>query len=161
MYLAVRVALDPSCAPYLITYQRIITSANSNHPLHAWINYDMKFRTKAASEPTLRWDIRELDLWLECFPGTPVQTTRWPCSHCGSTTHFPSNCPFRPPTSRTPGGPQPTPANSQQRIDSPQTSVCRDFNRNKCYQDNCKFLHLCEICARPHPTRNCFAKGAY
>jgi len=114
VYLSVRVALDPSCVPYLIAYQRIITSANSSHPLHSWINYDMKFRTKAASEPTLRWDIRELSLWLECFPGTPVHTTSWPCSHCGSTTHFPSNCHFRPPTSQTSGGQQPALVNSQQ-----------------------------------------------
>jgi len=54
VYLAVRISLDPSCTPYLIAYQRMITSANSNHPLHT---YDMKFRTKTASEPTLRWDI--------------------------------------------------------------------------------------------------------
>ena len=30
----------------------------------------MRFRTKAANDPSLRWDIRDLDLWLECFPGT-------------------------------------------------------------------------------------------
>ena len=64
VYLAVRLSLNPSCAPSLVAYQRIITSANSNHPLHAWLGYDVKFRTKAANDPALRWDIRDLDLWL-------------------------------------------------------------------------------------------------
>jgi len=34
VYLAVRISLDPSCAAHLVAYQRIITSANSHHPLH-------------------------------------------------------------------------------------------------------------------------------
>jgi len=76
MYLAHRVSLNPSCAPYLIAYQRIITSASINHPLQAWVSYDVKFRTKAATDPSLRWDIRDLDLWLEHFPGTGAQPNR-------------------------------------------------------------------------------------
>ena len=96
VYLAVRVSIQPSCASQLIAYQRIITSANPQHPLHTWLSYDMRFRTKAANYPSLRWDIRDLDLWLEFFPAASTQTNRWPCNHCGSTTHFPVNCPFCP-----------------------------------------------------------------
>jgi len=95
MYLVVCVSINPTCAPHLIAYQRIIKTANSDHPLNAWISYDIKFRTKAANDLTLRWDIRELDLCLESFPGIFAQPNRWPSNHCGSTTHFPSNCPFR------------------------------------------------------------------
>ena len=115
VYLAVCTSINPSRAPHLIAYQRIITSANSQHPLHAWLSYDMRFRTKAANDPSLRWDIRDLDLWLECFPGTSSQANRWPCNHCGGTTHYPINCPFRSSPSRNPGGPQPATANHQQR----------------------------------------------
>ena len=96
VYLAHRISLNPSCAPYLIAYQRIITSASTSHPLQAWVSYDVKFRTKAASDPSLRWDIQDLDLWLEHFPGTAAQSSHWPCNHCGSTTHYPSHCPFVP-----------------------------------------------------------------
>ena len=81
-------------SPYLIAYQRIITSASTSHPLQAWLSYDVKFRTKAATDPLLRWDIRDLDLWLEHFPGTAAQSSCWPCNHCGNTTHYPSHCPF-------------------------------------------------------------------
>ena len=39
LYLSIRVFLDPSCAPHPIAYQRIITTANSDHPLQSWISY--------------------------------------------------------------------------------------------------------------------------
>ena len=53
VYLAVCVSINPSCAPHLISYQWIITLANSQHPLQAWLSYDMRFRTKAANDPSL------------------------------------------------------------------------------------------------------------
>lgn len=174
VYLAVRISINPACAPQLMAYQRIITTANSDHPLNAWISYDIKFRTKAANDPTLRWDVRELDLWLECFPGTSAQPNRWPCNHCGSTTHFPANCPFRAYSSRAPGGPPPTSINFQQRapggmpptfanfqqhVNAPRIPVCRDFNRSRCHRENCRFSHRCERCGGPHPGKSCFAQG--
>ena len=155
VYLAVRMSINPSCAPHLIAYQRIITSANSQHPLHAWLSYDIIFRTKAANDPSLRWDTRDLDLWLECFPGMSPQANRWPCNHCAGITHYPINCPFPSSPSRAAGGPQPATTNLQQRANQ----VCRDFNRSNCYRDNCKFPHRCEICAGMHPAKNCLAKG--
>jgi len=90
MYLAIRILLDPSCTAHLVAYQCIITSGNSHHPLLAWVSYDTKFRAKAANDPSLRWDIRDLDLWFEYFPGTSNQPNCWPCLHCCSTTHYPS-----------------------------------------------------------------------
>ena len=71
----------------------------------------MRFRTKAANDPSLRWDIQDLNLWLECFPGMSSQTNHWPCNHCGGTTHYPINCPFHPSPSRDAGGPQPAATN--------------------------------------------------
>ena len=125
-------SINPSCAPHLIAYQWIITSANSQHPLHAWLSYDMRFRTKAANDLSLRWGIRDLDLWLECFPGTSSQANCWPCNHCGGTAHYPINCPFCSSPLRAPGEPQPATANHQQQVNQ----VCRDFNRSNCYRDN-------------------------
>jgi len=160
VYLAVRISLDPSCAAHLVAYQRIITSANSHHPLHAWVSYDIKFRTKAANDSSLRWDIRDLDLWLECFPGTSNQPNHYPCHHCGSTTHYPSNCSFRSSSPLT-GGKQLIPVNSQQQAKIPQTPTCRNFNRTGCYRENCKFSHRCDICAGTHPAKNCLTKRQF
>jgi len=90
----------------------LLTSASSppqirtNHPLQAWINYDVKICTKAASNPSLRWDIQYLDLWLERFLDTAAQPNHRPCNHCGSTTHYPNHCPFRSSPTHTHGGGQ-------------------------------------------------------
>ena len=97
IYLAILIDHSPARAPQLVAYQRIITSASAQYPLAAWLNYDTQFRTLAASDPTLRWDTRHTDLWLQCVT-SPSSAIRWPCSHCGATNHYPTNCPFRPHT---------------------------------------------------------------
>ena len=72
-YLAIRVDFVPSCAPSLIAYQRIITSASESYPLQSWLNYDVQFRMLAASNPSLHWDTRHHDLWLQCITPSSVQ----------------------------------------------------------------------------------------
>ena len=116
IYVAVHVSINPSCAPHLIAYQWIITSANSQHTLHVWLSYDMRFRTKAANDSSLRRDIRDLDLWLECFPSISPQANRWLCNYCGGTTNYPINCPFHSSPSHAPGRPQPATVNHQQKL---------------------------------------------
>ena len=56
--------------------------------MHGSAIYYMRFRTRAANDPSLRWIIQDLDLWLECFPGTSSQANHWPCNHCGGTMHY-------------------------------------------------------------------------
>ena len=77
-----------------MAYQRIITSASAQYPLAAWLNYDIQFRTLAASDPSLRRDTRHTDLWLQCVTAASTSAIRWPCSHCGATNHYPRNCSF-------------------------------------------------------------------
>ena len=113
IYLAILIDHAPAHAPQLVAYQRIITSANNQYPLVAWLNYDVHFRTPTASDPLLRWDVRLTDLWLECFSDTPAPMTRWPCVHCGATTHYPENCLFRAQSmSEPPRGQHPSPAST-------------------------------------------------
>jgi len=109
--------------------------------LHAWLSYDIKFHTKAASNLLLSWNDRDLDLWLEHFHGTAVQPNHWPYSHCSSTVHYLNSCPFHSSpanahgrTSTSYGGGQSTPTIIQQR---PTTNTCRDFNKNNCFRTNC------------------------
>ena len=66
-YLAILIDHAPAHAPQLVSYQRIITSAKNQYPLAAWLNYDVRFRTLAASDHSLRWDIQLTDLLLEYF----------------------------------------------------------------------------------------------
>ena len=92
IYLAILIDHSPV---QLVAYQRIITSASAQYPLAAWLNYDIQFRTLAASDPSLHWDTRHTDLWLQCVTAASTSAIRWPCSHCGATNHYPRNCPFR------------------------------------------------------------------
>ena len=58
---------NPFCAAELIQYQCIVTSAIADQPMSEWLNYAVQFCTKAANNPTLRWDICDTDLRLGCM----------------------------------------------------------------------------------------------
>ena len=58
IYLAILIDHAPAHAPQLVACQRTITSASNQYPLMAWLNYDVHFRTLAALEPLLRWNVR-------------------------------------------------------------------------------------------------------
>ena len=96
VYASTLLSANPSRALELFGYQRLITSANLCLPFSAWMSYDTKFRTLAANYPSLCWDVRHPDLWLECMTTSqkPVTPDRWPCPHCNSIYHFPNRCPF-------------------------------------------------------------------
>ena len=171
IYLAVCVDHMPFRAPSLIAYQRIITSASIQYPLESWLSYDVQFRTLAAADPSLRWDIRHADLWLQCVTQSSAQQSRrWPCPYCGATNHYPERCPFRPysaqpapnkqwnanrgqPNTRMSSGTTSTYSNS-----SPVTSsvlYCKDFNYSWCHRPQCRFVHRCDKCGASHPARGC------
>ena len=76
----------------------MICSANKLLPLNAWLQYDNKFCTIAASNAHLRWDQRHPDLWLEALAlgNLDMQSSkRWPCPYCKTTTHFQKIVPVR------------------------------------------------------------------
>ena len=145
------------CHSALLAYQCIITSASIQYPLESWLSYDVQFRTLAAGDPSLRWDIRHVDLWLPCVTQSSAQQSRrWPCPYCGATNHYPERCPFRPysaqpapnkqwnanrgqPNTRMSSGTTSTYSNS-----SPVTSnvlYCKDFNYSLCHRPQCRFVH--------------------
>ena len=174
IYLAIRVDFAPSSAPSLIAYQRIITSASVSYPLQSWLNYDVQFRMLAASNPSLRWDTRHHDLWLQCItPSSVQQSSRWPCPFCGATNHFPNRCPFRANSSRQlpsgqrndTGGQSSGASKSVTFSKNPSSNprpgyvYCWDFNFSSCRRDQCKFAHVCKYCGANHPARSCFRSG--
>ena len=102
LHVSTILSAKPSQVLEMFGYQRIITSLNLHLPLAAWMTYDIKFRTLAASYPMLCWDVRHLDTWVECLSIPKSQPECWPCPHCGSMYHFPDRCPFHPGTSSAP-----------------------------------------------------------
>ena len=67
IYIATVVAHNPSRAAELLGYQRLIHSASKHFSTSAWLNYDMQFRTLAASNPQLQWNLHHSELWLDRF----------------------------------------------------------------------------------------------
>ena len=168
-YLAILINHSPVRAPQLVAYQRIITSASTQYPLAAWLNYDVQFRTLAASDPSLRWDTRHTDLWLQCVTAASNSTIRWPCSHCGATNHYPRNCPFRSHTIPTfTDGQRSTITSSSNGVQqlitgalpNSRPSTCHAFNRSTCRRQNCSFLHQCESCGADHSAKYCPNRGS-
>ena len=130
----------------LIGYQRIITSTNQSLPLKAWLQYDGQFRTPAASNPHLRWDLRQPELWYEAMASANTQkdTKRWPCPYCGAKNHFPENCPRSPFHDSSQHN---KPSNHR----APRPAICGDFNNGQCSRNIYNFQHICLSCKGPHP----------
>jgi len=126
IFLAIMVDHNPAKASQLIAYQAIITSASRQYPLHAWLNCDTHFRIREGSDHTLKWDKCHSDLWFKCITNPFATATRlgqFPCMHCGQTSHYPENCPFRP--SSTQSFSQP-PVNRGTTINNnTETPVCK------------------------------------
>jgi len=76
VYARTVLAARPSRALEFFGCQRIITSLNLSLPLNAWMTYDIKFRTLAASHPSLRWDTHHLDTWIDCIHMPKAQPER-------------------------------------------------------------------------------------
>ena len=151
IYLSILLSSNPGRALELVGYQRLICSANQLLPLNAWLQYDSKFRTIAASNSYLRWDQCHPDLWLEALALGNLDkqsSKRWPCPYCKATTHFPENCPRSPfrdnlQSART----------TNRRASIPP--ICGDFNNGNCSRRVCSFKHICLSCKGNHPRVSC------
>lgn len=135
-YMAIRVQSSPHLAIPLATYQVIITRLARDIPGTTWQRYDRMFRQTAATNPGLRWDLRQPDVWLAALascqqPATaPTPQPAWP-----QATHRP---------------PPPRPSASGE--------ICRKFSKGECERlnGNCRYRHACAICGcRTHSARDC------
>ena len=77
VYASILLSAYPARAQELLGYQRLITSANLQLPFSFWMSYDVKFCTLAATCPSLRWETRHSDPWLEC-----LTISKSPVSEC-------------------------------------------------------------------------------
>ena len=91
IYLTVMLTHNPTWALELLGYQRIITSADHAFSLKPWLQYDRHFYTLAASNPSLCWDQRHLELWCEAMAttnNTQQDKKRWLHPYVGLRTTF-------------------------------------------------------------------------
>lgn len=92
---------SPHRAIELLHYQSSICEAVRWHHFPLVAEYDRKFRIRASNDKSIPWDQKDHELWLEFLtPASDSQASPaamgrvcTPCNHCGSTTHWPRNCP--------------------------------------------------------------------
>ena len=132
VYCMILLANFPHRAVEMFSHQEIIRSAQRKFAGFAWLSYDIDFRRKAASNPTVNWGDRDIQLYLMKFTGQAKSS----CHICGSGDHFAHGCSL-----------------SALRPTTSQRGTCHNFNRGtKCSQEPCPFSHRCRICNGDHPS---------
>jgi len=133
-YVSVVARKRPNCIPDLMGYQSLIIDAALEYKGDSWAGYDRRFRQQAASNPQTSWSSTDSTLWLMAFTGR-ARTSR--CCYCFSLTHRSSDCDLAPDL----------PKDSNQLT----RKICFRWNESQnpqCTFPNCKFEHVCYICAR-------------
>ena len=89
VYTAVISKKQPYWMMDLMGYQILITEAYHEYRSNAWLNYDRRFRLRAASQPGRSWAAIDSTIWNLAFAGQ-AKATR--CNHCFSFAHSTPNC---------------------------------------------------------------------
>ena len=104
-----------------------------------------------------RWDICDMDLWLECMTAKAMQSQCWLCPHCGATNHFHDRCLFHPSSSSvgiSNVGISDTGSGARQRAPSQlsyprraqlQSLIRHDYNNTGCHRSFCNYRHKINV----------------
>lgn len=142
IYVAVRGQKQPERIRDFMGYQALIIDAYMEYKGNCWMGYDRRFRQICASQPGRHWDAIHPTLWNLAFAGQ-AKTTR--CMHCFSLSHRSGDCEL-------------APSNKSQHFNhllssdqgSQRRQLCFQWNETPsvtCPYPNCKFEHVCYICA--------------
>lgn len=123
-------------------YQALIIDAYMEYKGNCWMGYDRRFRQICASQPSRSWAAIHPTLWNLAFTGQ-AKTAR--CMHCFSLLHHSSDCDLA--SSNRSQCPDLSPSADQ----GPQRwQLCFQWNETQYATSpypNCKFQHVCYICA--------------
>ena len=114
---------DSTTVQDLLSYAELIREAAKDNPQSpAWREYDEKFRTKKAADPTRPWGMIDNQLWLSIF-----------CRNSSHPNNFIQSQAVRPNSMSLPA------------------KSCFYFNkRNGCRNSKCQFRHACSNCGEPN-----------
>ena len=119
----------PTRSQDFFQYLSLIRHTAQTHQGLGWCVYDHKFCRKAALNPSLKWSEIDQQLWLLIFTTSPENLKRE----------------------------YPLFSNGPQSINSSGgakrgTVICCKSNRNgTCMYNPCRYSHVCNRCAGPHP----------
>ncbi|XP_056409991.1 uncharacterized protein LOC130338807 [Hyla sarda] len=103
----------------------------------AWLRYDEQFRQRKAVRPSLRWDHKDISLWMKLMaaPRAPggQQSFREGAGGAGAGSGRPAGA---------------------------AKGCCWQFNEGQCkFGETCRFRHECSGCGGAHGLSRCFRKG--
>ena len=132
-------------------YQLLILEAYHEFKNDCWLGYDRRFRQWAASHPRTRWAAIEPTLWSLAFQGQ-ARSSR--CKHCFSLSHSSVECELSVDPS-----PRRLPAHLKQDPSPrfPRRAICYRWNDTPsptCNYPNCRYDHICYICAMSPTARS-------
>ena len=159
MYVAVLSRNQPSCVPDLMGYQLLILEAYSEFRNDCWLGYDRRFRQWAASHPRIRWAAIEPTLWSLAFQS---QARSKRCKHCFSLSHSSKECELSPEPPPRRLQPQQQQVTLSSRF--PRRRICYQWNDTSsptCSYPNCRYDHICYICATSPTARSVDHKALY
>uniref|UniRef100_A0A1B8XWI4 C3H1-type domain-containing protein n=1 Tax=Xenopus tropicalis TaxID=8364 RepID=A0A1B8XWI4_XENTR len=143
----------PGCCSGLFCYLDSILEAHRVYGGVAWLRYDEQFRQRMSVRPSLKWDHKDIGLWLRLMNSSGAKAGQSGASSIYSSANATVQAPFH-------GG---TAGQGQSGATvGPKKGFCFAFNEGQCkWGAGCKFRHECSGCGGAHPFTRCFKKGKF
>ena len=157
-YMAVRT--QDATTRDMLTYCRLIIREALRHGGQGWQEYDRSFRSQAAIDRSLRWNILLPDLQASTILGQRVGGGTY-CSLCRGVDHAPAQCALgfmqQPLTTQPPTTTVTTMRGSSRRFGQLRNRpICTSWNTGQCiFPGTCSYRHVCATCNQRHQARDC------
>lgn len=155
----VTVRATDSAVGDMLTYCRLIIREALRHGGRGWQDYDRTFRSQAAIDRSMRWNVILPELQACTILGQRSAGGMY-CSLCTGVDHSVSQCALsvlqQPLTAQVPVNNR-RPSNSgDRRTSNRPTPICSSWNSGRCiYPGTCSFRHICATCRQQHKARDC------
>ena len=124
----------PECCSALFCYQGSIAEAHRVYGGSGWLRYDEQFRQRRAVRPDLRWDHKDITVWMRLMTAPR-----------GQNQFFQGGA----------GGPS-----AQGQSAGNKKGVCWQYNSGTCkFGSSCRYKHECSGCGGSHAGSKCFKQG--
>lgn len=101
----------------------------------AWLRYDEQFRQRKAVRPSIRWDHKDISLWMRLMTAPRAAGQPFHGASGGAGT-------------------------SAGRPGASGKGCCWQFNEGSCkFGAECRYRHECSGCGGSHSLSRCFRKG--
>ena len=142
----------------MLTYCRLIIREALRHGGRGWQDYDRTFRTQAAIDQSIRWNVILPDLQASTILGQRSSGGLY-CTLCTGIDHASSQCALsvmqQPLITQPPIGTGRGTHFGGRRPPRPRP-ICSSWNSGRCwYPGTCSFRHVCATCGQHHQARDC------